>query len=353
MASSSFSSTGPRYPYPSTLNVSNFVSLKLTQSNYLLWETQMLTLIESQDLLEFISGKQIIPEEEIDSTEGKRVTNPDYTSWVRTDRLIKAWITGTLAEDVLGNAVGAKTSLDLWNALVAALAQASEAREFDLLSKMQFHIKKDTDTLVDHLNGFKEICDNLNAIGKPLPDKRKVFALLTNLGPAFEAFSTTMLKPPVPSYAEVIPLLQSHALRIQSHVPSAVNHASAFYGERTSNGGRRNQKRGGNGSFTSRGKGFTQTANRPSKQPSDKPDHNNNRYSKPTCQICRKPGHIALKCWSRFDNSFQPNDIPQALAALHLPENSQDAEWFPDTGANAHITDDAGPKNTENNCNGE
>lgn len=46
----------PKYPYPANLNVANFVSLKLSASNYLLWETQVLSLIESQDLLGFITG---------------------------------------------------------------------------------------------------------------------------------------------------------------------------------------------------------------------------------------------------------------------------------------------------------
>ena len=57
------------------------------------------------------------------------------------------------------------------------------------------------------------------------------------------------------------------------------------------------------------------------------------------CQICKKKGHHALKCWHRFDNSYQDDQIPQALAALHLNQPS-DCDWLPNTGATAHITDD-------------
>ncbi|GAV59546.1 hypothetical protein CFOL_v3_03077, partial [Cephalotus follicularis] len=38
-----------------TLNIGNFVTLKLTSSNYLLWETQVLSLIECQDLMGFVN----------------------------------------------------------------------------------------------------------------------------------------------------------------------------------------------------------------------------------------------------------------------------------------------------------
>lgn len=104
-----------KYTYPSSINVANFVSMKLTQTNYLLWRTQIMSLIESQEVSDFITGKMEIPAEEIVSDDGKTtVKNPDFMSWIRTDRLVKAWITGTLSEDVLGLAVGLETSADVW-----------------------------------------------------------------------------------------------------------------------------------------------------------------------------------------------------------------------------------------------
>lgn len=89
-------------------------------------------------------------------------------------------------------------SVGLWKILIAAFAQASEAREFELLSKLQFLKKKDTVTLAEYLNEFKSVCNQLNSIGKTDPDHRKVFSLLTNLGSSYEAFTMTMLKPLLP-----------------------------------------------------------------------------------------------------------------------------------------------------------
>ena len=53
------------------------------------------------------------------------------------------------------------------------------------------------------------MCDNLAAIGKPIPDQEKVFCLLTSLGPQYETFTTTMLKPPRPTYTELVSQLQN------------------------------------------------------------------------------------------------------------------------------------------------
>ncbi|GAV72829.1 UBN2_3 domain-containing protein, partial [Cephalotus follicularis] len=118
----------------------NFVTLKLKQNNYLLGETQIISLIESQGLLGFINGDTPSPAQEIDQN-GTQIINLDYTSWVKTDKLIKAWITGTLFEAVLGHAVGTKSSKELWTVLSDAFSQASEAREFEFQSMMQYHKK--------------------------------------------------------------------------------------------------------------------------------------------------------------------------------------------------------------------
>jgi hypothetical protein len=107
-------------------------------------------------------------------------------------------------------------------------------------------------------------------------------------------------------------------------------------------------------SFNSRGKGFHQSGSRPPYTPRNAQQQSPPKIklsqvqiqlhklpSSTVCQICKKRGHHALKCWHRFDNSYQDDQVPQALAALHL--NSPTAgEWVPDTGATAHITDDPG-----------
>lgn len=62
-------------------------------------------------------------------------------------------------------------------------------------------------SLDDYLRKFKLLCDNLVGIGTSVEDKEKVFSLLNSLEAQYEGFTTTILKPPMPSDAEVVPLL--------------------------------------------------------------------------------------------------------------------------------------------------
>lgn len=156
-------------------------------------------------------------------------------------------------------------------------------------------------------------------------DRSKVFWLLSGLGPQYESFATTMLKPPVPFYADLIPLLQSHELRYKGHQSELVNYSMAFYGQQyggDNNKNKYNNKKRGQ-SFTSKGKGFPQTGQRNSST-RDLQEHGRSdgehgvRSSQDqnaggiiTCQICKKRGHDALKCLHRFNNSFQAEDIPR------------------------------------------
>ena len=114
------------YPYPSTLNISNFISLKLTQNNYMLWKTQINGLIESQDMGGFLDGtypelaefvlKSTI-EAEASTRKQEYVMNSNYIMWRRLDQLLRGWIVGTLLEEVLRLAVGLETSAAIWKAL--------------------------------------------------------------------------------------------------------------------------------------------------------------------------------------------------------------------------------------------
>ncbi|CAK9138513.1 unnamed protein product [Ilex paraguariensis] len=129
---SSSTSSILQYPYPSTVNVSNFVSIKLTESNYLLWKAQIFCLIESQDFLGFIDDTNTAPAETVSvpdesSSDGRRqVVNRDYLIWRRSDRLLKGWILGSLSENVLSSVVGLNTARDVWSKLESSFSDDSK-----------------------------------------------------------------------------------------------------------------------------------------------------------------------------------------------------------------------------------
>lgn len=210
-------------PCPSSLNVANFVSIKLTQTNSLLWKTQMLGLIESQDMIRFINGELSIPDRRVtdstmkDASATKEIDNPSYLVWRRSDHLLCGWITGTLSEEVLRLVAGLDTSSEVWNTRLShfALELQEREREFCLLQQLQLS-RKCYLTIPEYVRAFKSIC-----------------------------------------------------------------------------------------------------------------------------QICKKLNHTAVQCWHRFNQTYQSKRFLRLLAAMTLHDN-QDADWFPDTGASAHMTSNPG-----------
>lgn len=133
----------------------------------------------------------------------------EFITWQKSDRLLRGWIIGTLSEKALGLVIGLDTTLAVWEALKDAYAQDSQEREFTLRQQLTYLRKDDNKTIAEHIQIFKGLCDNLADIGKPVPDKEKVFCLLTSLGPQYETFTTIILKPPRSTYSELISQLQN------------------------------------------------------------------------------------------------------------------------------------------------
>ncbi|KAF3780830.1 hypothetical protein EJ110_NYTH38347 [Nymphaea thermarum] len=148
-----------------------------------------------------------------------------------------------------------KQHQQVWKTLEEAYALDSQERECCLLQKLQMHKRKNMN-MVDYIRICKSTCDELQAIGKPVNDHTKVFLLLNGLGPEYESFITSMLKPQIPSYKEVVPLLQSHETmkQLNGHEENA-QHQSVFYTQRS--GFNNNRRRGrGKPTFSSHGRGF-------------------------------------------------------------------------------------------------
>lgn len=132
-------------------------------------------------ILGFINGKSSQPVP-VSSGDSGLVPHPNLEAWTRIDRLVKSWITATISKEALGTVAGLATSAEVWTTLSSTYSQVSESRDFDMLLKLQ-QKKKESTSLEEYIEDFKLTCDHLNAIRKPVQDRKKVFWLFNGFGP--------------------------------------------------------------------------------------------------------------------------------------------------------------------------
>ena len=188
------------------------------------------------------------------------------------------------------------------------------------------------------------MCDALSSIGKPVEESMKIFGFLNGLGREFDPMTTviqsSLSKYLAPTFNDVASEVQGFAAKLQSYeentslTPHLAYNTQQAQGNQpfetappTYNPNYRGRGRGGSyrgrGGYSSRGRGFMQHQMQPS-----------NSGNRPVCQICGRIGHVALKCYNRFDNAYQS---PAAFASLRVTDESG-REWYPDSGATIHVT---------------
>lgn len=336
------------YAFPSNVHILSSVTLKLNDSNYLLWKTQMESLLSSQKLLGFVNGAAAAPTPTRQVTQGEaqiEEPNPQHEAWFCSDQLVRSWIYGTLSEEVLGTVHTLATSKEVWDSLAENFNKSSLAREFSLRRSLQLLSKKDK-TLAVYCRDFKSICDSLSAIGKPIEESMKIFGFLNGLTREYDPISTviqsSLSKFPAPTFNDVISEVQGFDAKLKSYEeqapvtphlafstqqqqPQEYRNTAPSYNPNYRGRGRSNYNRG-RGGYSTRGRGFSQHQTTTGAS-----------GERPVCQICSKTGHTALKCHNRFNNNYQSN---AAFSSLRVVDETG-REWFPDSGATAHVTPSA------------
>lgn len=326
------------------LTITQVVTLKLKEGNYLLWKLQFEQFLASQLLSGYLTGATPRPAETISVRNGDVVTeepNPDFVKWLQKDQLILAWLYGTLTEYALKSVYGLHSSYEVWLALAKKYNRVSASRRLDLQRRVQTTVKGNK-SMTTYLSEIKSLCDQLDSIGAPITEHEKIYGVLNGLGKEYESVCTViehaMDSYPAPCFEDIVYKLTGFEEKLQSYQPAPdVSPHQAFYTNRGGYSGRgRGGYRGGyrgRGSYTTQGRGFPQQFGQSAQRP---------QGNRPTCQICGKYGHSANTCYRRFDLHFAVEGPPQPPQANALTTTHQaGAEWFPDSGSTHHVTNSA------------
>jgi hypothetical protein len=199
-------------------------------------------------------------------------------------------------------------------------------------------LRKGDSSISDYFHRFTHLVDTLAAIAQPLPLHESLSFLLASLGSDYDSLVTSVQTQINPiALEDIYGHLLSHELRLSHNQPLVdLSVASANFVHKGSSprGGRGGRSFNSTSSFRGRS-GFNSQRGRGRGRSHFPPASN-----RPVCQVCHKPGHVALQYYHRFDNTYQFDNSPQMQALLATPQQTQDSNWYPDSGATHHVISD-------------
>ena len=160
--------------------------MKLNTTNFLRWQSQITPFVRSLDVLHhLLNGEKHT--EKIKDDEKIKSPNSQYQLWINNDRLLISWLLGIMKEGILSMIFGVETTYEVWTSFEKQLFSIIEEREKNL-KNMLMTLKKRSLFFEEYLRDFKNICDNLVVVKKPISNQDKVFQLAHGLGQGMKFF---------------------------------------------------------------------------------------------------------------------------------------------------------------------
>ncbi|CAA0813536.1 Unknown protein [Striga hermonthica] len=201
-----------------------FISIKLTDSNYLLWKQQTHSAIIGYGLENFIDAEYEPPQKFIsDENTSQLLLNPAYAAWLRQGQLLLSWHLSSLTENHLIMMESKNTSKDVWLSVEANFSRFSKARLMHHKLQLQT-LKKGSSTMREFLGKIKECCDALGIACEPVTDQNQILYILAGLGTKYNPAVVAVTSRVEPyTLNEVYTMLLSLESRLEVGVQSIVN----------------------------------------------------------------------------------------------------------------------------------
>ncbi|CAN6714913.1 unnamed protein product [Malus baccata var. baccata] len=175
-------------------SVSNSVTVKLDDSNYLQWQFQMQLMLEGYGIMGFVDGTTLCLQF---STSGSpnsatisvpSITETDeYKIWKMHDRALMQLLTATLSSSAISCVIGNTSSRDLWIRLQEQFSTVSRTSIFQMKVDLQ-NVKKGSDSVSLYLQRIKAARDYLATAGVVFADEDIVILALNGLPAEYNTF---------------------------------------------------------------------------------------------------------------------------------------------------------------------
>ncbi|PKU82870.1 Retrovirus-related Pol polyprotein from transposon TNT 1-94 [Dendrobium catenatum] len=306
-------------------NIKNLIPHALTADNYAIWRIQVLQQFTANGYAGHLTGASPSPAD---------VTSPEALRWQLEDNNLLSALFSTISSSILPYIITSTTAQEVWQVLERRLQPTCRSRVIQLKNELH-HVQMKNLTMQQYLSQIKTIVDSIAASGSKVDPEDIIIHILNGLPSSYNPFKAAIRTYPIQLdldnlysmlCSEEINVMQEHAKDSTSDAGSTALYTNSYNSQKG-----RSQKR----FFKNKNPQSSQNSTIPA---SVQPTTVNN--IRPTCQICGKPGHIAINCWHRCNFKYAPTNTrsTHALNAQTNPTNS--SEWILDTGATSHLTPD-------------
>ena len=120
------------------LLLSNMMTIKLENTNYIVWKHQITMILETYSLYDLLEEPQLVPERFLKDLSGAYTAsiNPEYTLWRSKEKALLTFISSTLSSSILSLTVGCTTALEVWKVLENRFSSISRSHVMNLKGEL-------------------------------------------------------------------------------------------------------------------------------------------------------------------------------------------------------------------------
>ncbi|KAG8488538.1 hypothetical protein CXB51_016289 [Gossypium anomalum] len=263
-------------------------TVKLDGTNFVQWQFQVRLIVEGYDLQGFLDSSIPVPPKVVTMSDGTLAPNPEAVLFTQQDKLLASWLLSTVNSSLLSYFISTKTACDIWSA-VSHLFAASSIEKVAQIRHDLHAVQKGGSTVKEYVSKIKTLCALLEASGSVVSEAEKVEVLLGGLPPKFDSvFILVSVSSESLTFQKLVDVLmafenrQTRAVRDVPMVAHVVETpAVAAFDSRGICGWRSMARARG-------GRGFCMRVQ---------------------CQICHRLGHVAQRCYYRFDRDYGGSNV--------------------------------------------
>jgi hypothetical protein len=146
------SNTQTQTPFFLLSNISNYVTVKLDHTNYLMWKFQITRILDAYSLLDHLEDPTSCPSQFVlDHHDLKtQEVNPLHLQWKTRDKTLFSLISSTLSPSAISLVMGQTTASGIWRVILNRYTSISRSSIVNL--KRELHrIKKNSDSVTQYL----------------------------------------------------------------------------------------------------------------------------------------------------------------------------------------------------------